>query len=141
MNFAISVQLREFLYAGLLGVSLGVFYDVLAIIRSYIKVNKLINLAFDVLFWIFAIIALFAFVLFFTKGNLRLYILLGNFSGIFIYKNTISPLFFRGVRIIIELAVRFLHFICKPLYKLFKTGSEKDGKEKEKAQGVEYDFS
>jgi len=141
MNLAVSDQLREFLYSALLGVSLGVFYDILAIIRSYIKVNKLINLLFDTLFWICAISALFAFVLLFTKGNVRWYVLLGNFFGIFIYKNTISPLFFRAVRIIISLAVRFLHFICAPIYKLLKTGSEKNGKEKEETQGQEYDFS
>ncbi len=128
----------EFVYSALLGVTLGVFYDILAIIRSYIKGNKLINLAFDVLFWCIAIIALFAFVMIFTKGVMRIYILLGNFFGIFIYKNTISPLFFCGIRIIISLVVKGLHFSVRPLYVfkewISKKGSERRGKKKKEKQ-------
>ena len=138
MNLAISDQLLEFLLAAVLGVGLGVLYDILAIIRSYIKASKGINFVFDTLFWLFAIFALFAFVMFFTKGNMRGYILFGNFFGIFLYKNTISPLFFRASRIIIESAVKFLNYLSSPLRKIGSKGSEKNGfkgKEKEKTQG------
>lgn len=141
MGLYVGDQLRELLYAALMGVILGVFYDVLAIIRSYIKANKLINFVFDVLFWLFAIVALFAFVLIFTKGEMRWYVLLGNFFGIFLYKNTISPLFFRAIRIIIALVVKGLHGISRPLYAFLswiyrkcRRGSEKNGKKKKETQ-------
>lgn len=135
MKIPLNMQLMEFLYSALLGVILGVVYDVLAIIRSYIKGNKLINIVFDVLFWCMSLAAVLGFVMFFTKGALRMYVLLGNFFGIFIYKNTISPLFFSSVRIIIALVVKGLHFISRPIYafctwiyKICRKGSERFGK-------------
>ena len=131
MIIPVSAQLAELLYSAVLGVILGVFYDVLAIIRSYITVNKWINFIFDVLFWLVAIIALFFFVLFFAKGMMRWYVLLGNFFGIFLYKNTISLLFFRAIRIIISVVVRFLRFSCLPLYKICRIGSEMNGEKEE----------
>lgn len=144
MNLVLSEQLCEFLYSALLGVSLGVFYDILAVIKCYINEKKAINLIFDTLFWLGAIIALFAFVLIFTNGVMRLYILLGNFFGIFIYKNTISPLFFRAIRIIIVLVVKGLNLISRPIYifagwiyKVFRKGCEKNGKKKSKERAQE----
>lgn len=141
MNLVISEQLCEFLYSALLGVGIGGFYDILAVIKCYIKRKKHINLIFDAVFWLGAIAALFAFVLIFTKGVMRLYILFGNFFGIFIYKNTISPLFFRAIRIIIVLVIKGLNLISRPiylfsgwLYKVFRKGCEKNGKEKSKEQ-------
>ncbi|MBR5478682.1 MAG: spore cortex biosynthesis protein YabQ [Clostridia bacterium] len=132
MKIPLNMQLVEFLYSALLGVILGVVYDIFAIIRSYIKGNKLINIVFDVLFWCISLATVLAFVMLFTNGAMRMYILLGNFFGIFIYKNTISPLFFCSVRIIISLVVKGLNLISRPIYafcawiyKICRKGSER----------------
>lgn len=118
MNISVSGQTMEFLYAALFGVALGVLYDIFAILRSYLPAKKVFSAVFDVLFWIIAIIALLAFVMLVSGGRMRWYVLLGSFLGIFLYKCTISALFFRSIRIIISVSVKLLNLSVRPLYLL-----------------------
>lgn len=118
MNISVSGQTMEFLYAALFGVALGVLYDIFAILRSYLPAKKMFAALFDVLFWIIAIVALLAFVMLVTGGRMRWYVLVGSFLGIFLYKSTISALFFRSIRIIISVCIKILHLSVRPLYLL-----------------------
>lgn len=108
----------EFLNSAMLGAVIGVLYDLIAVLRSFLPSKRVITFAFDLLFWIIAIIALFAFVMLYTDGQMRWYFLLGNFFGIFIYKYTISALFFKSIRIIIKVAVKALGILSSPMYRL-----------------------
>lgn len=138
LNFA-SRQLMEFFTSALFGLSCGMLYDITAVIRGYFKGKKLICALIDVLFCITSAIALMAFLLLVTDGRLRWYVILGIILGFFIYKNTISGLFFSGVCSIINLSVKSLNFLTSPIYKVLeflkrkKRGCEaENGKKKEK---------
>lgn len=118
MNISVSAQTMEFLYAALFGVSLGILYDVFAILRSYLPAKKIFAAVFDILFWCIAIVGLLAFVMLVTGGRMRWYVLAGSFLGIFLYKSTISALFFRSVRIIISICIKILNLSVRPIYLL-----------------------
>ena len=140
MKLSVSAQMMEFIYSALFGVCIGVFYDALAIIRSYIKPKKVITVLFDILFWIISIAALLAFVLLVTDGKMRWYVLVGTFLGIFLYKNTISGLFFCAIRSIISVCIKVLHILVRPLYAFSdwtKVQFEKKAKRKRKIAGKE----
>ena len=116
MNISVSAQTMEFLYAALFGVALGVLYDLLAVLRSYLPQKKAVTVLTDSLFWLIAAVLLLAFVLLVSGGAMRWYVLVGSFFGIFLYKTTISALFFRAIRIIISIAVKILRSSVTPLY-------------------------
>ena len=117
MSISVSGQTMEFLYSALLGVGLGVLYDLFRVLRSYIKGGKkVVTAVSDVLFWIIAICALIGFVLTVSGGAMRWYVLVGVFCGSFVYLCTISTLFFKSIRIIIRVLIRSLGMLSKPLY-------------------------
>lgn len=132
----VSRQLMEFLYSAIFGVSCGMLYDISAIIRGYLKGKKLFSSIIDVLFCVVCVISLFAFLLLVTDGRMRWYVILAVGLGFFIYKNTISGLFFSLIRSIINSSVRTLNFLASPLYKLKRrakgceTGNGKKKKKK-----------
>lgn len=116
MNVSVASQTLEFFYSALLGVGIGVLYDIFALIRSYLKKSSVVTGLLDSLFWICATVALFAFVMTISEGRMRWYVLVGTLGGTFIYKCTISALFFRTIRIIISLLTKTLKLLVWPLY-------------------------
>lgn len=134
LNYA-SRQLMEFLYSALFGVSCGMLYDISALLRGYLKEKKLFSALVDVLFCFVCVISLFAFLLLVTDGRMRWYVILAVGLGFFIYKNTISGLFFSLIRSIINLSIKALNFLASPLYKLkrcVKGCETENGKKKKK---------
>ncbi|MEG2857361.1 MAG: spore cortex biosynthesis protein YabQ [Clostridia bacterium] len=115
VNVTVGVQTLEFLYAALLGAGIGVLYDVSMLIRSFLKKNRAVYALLDILFWVFAVVFLLAFVMTVSGGKMRWYILVGVFCGIFIYKCTISALFFSSIRIIIVVIARLLKICVWPI--------------------------
>lgn len=116
MNVSVAGQTLEFAYSALLGVALGVLYDLFRVLRAYIKPGRVVTAVLDVLYWVLAVCALIGFVLTVSGGQMRWYVLVGAFCGGFVYMCTISGLFFRAVRIIIKLCIRLLRALVKPLY-------------------------
>ncbi len=132
-----SQQLNEFLYSAVFGIFCGMLYDMFSLARLHMHGKRFVQALVDLAFCLTCIMALFAFLLLVTDGRLRWYIIFANFFGFFIYKNTISGLFFSGVCSIIKLAVRFLNFSVSPIYKLkarfnAKGSEAEDGKKEEK---------
>ena len=116
MEASVTVQTMEFIHSAVLGVLLGVMYDVFRLLRTYIKPGRFFTAVLDVVYWLVAILALLAFVLTFSQGQMRWYVLLGAFSGGFVYICTFSRLFFRTIDIIIKLCIRLLRWLVKPIY-------------------------
>lgn len=116
LNYA-SRQMIEFLYSALFGISCGMLYDISSLIRLYLKGKKIACALIDLLFCAICVVALFAFLLLVTEGRLRWYVMLAIGLGFFIYKNTISGLFFYLIRSIIKTGVRVLNLSVLPIYK------------------------
>ncbi len=136
-----SQQFIEFFYSALFGIACGMLYDISALIRLYLSGKKLACALVDLLFCATCIVALFAFLLLATDGILRWYVILATFLGFFIYKNTISGLFFSLIRSIIKISIRVLNLSVLPIYKFLdylklrckvKGSGTEGGKEEEK---------
>ena len=116
MENAVSVQTLEFLSSALLGIALGVFYDVLKTVRSYIKKGRGITNLFDSIFWTVAIVSLFVFVLVYAGGRMRWYILVGAFCGGFVYKAAASEIVFKVMRGTVDVLKKLLRTCSHPVY-------------------------
>ncbi len=120
MENAVSVQTFEFLYSALLGIGIGVFFDFLRTVRAYMSDKRWITGLFDALFWIVALIALFAFVLTSSGGRMRWYVLVGVFCGGFVYRAAASEIVFKVMKGTSDSLIKILSMSTRPLYMLFK---------------------
>lgn len=116
MEVSVSAQTAELLYSALLGVCLGVMYDVFRIFRRWLGRGRFMTALFDGLYWLAAFCALLGFVMTVSGGVVRWYVLIGAFCGGFVYMCTFSRLIFCGMDIIIKLLIRLLGFISAPIY-------------------------
>ncbi len=118
---SVSVQCLEFLYSAAFGVSLGFLYDVVRTFRSFVKNGKLGVGLFDTLYWILAIVLLFAFVLTYLSGKMRWYVLPGAFCGGFVYMSVLSETMFSILKTAVYIIRRMLHGISIPIFFLFRS--------------------
>ncbi|MBQ6902319.1 MAG: spore cortex biosynthesis protein YabQ [Oscillospiraceae bacterium] len=116
MENTVSVQTLEFLYSALLGVGLGVIFDITRVIRSYIPKNRAVTAVFDIMFWIASIILLLAFVLIFSEGQMRWYVLFGAFCGGFVYMSALSEIVYKILTSLICAVRKILYLITRPIY-------------------------
>lgn len=123
MGISISEQALEFLAACLLGAGIGVLYDVFRILRIAFKHGRIITIAEDLLFWILSAVITFFFLLLFSEGQVRVYILLGELLGFTVYYFSLGCLVMRFSEWIIHLIKRLLKLLYKllisPFVKLF----------------------
>lgn len=119
MEISVSEQALDFLLACLLGVGLGVLYDVFRIIRLALWHGKLIVAIQDILFWTAAAVCTFLFQLVNSDGQIRFYILLGELLGFTVYYFTVGILVFSASRLIIDLIKRILRFLYRILIRPF----------------------
>lgn len=127
MENAVSVQTLEFLYSALLGIAAGVFYDLLRVIRTYTSEKRWITGIFDAFFWIVASFSLFAFILTYSGGHMRWYILVGVFCGGFVYRTAASEIVFRLTKSTSDLLIKLLSLSTRPLYR-FLSGAKGYGR-------------
>lgn len=104
-----------FLRACLLGAGLGVLYDLMRILRIALPHGTLAVAMEDICYFVSATIVTFGFVLAYSDGELRMFILAGELAGGVIYFVTISILLMKLSRGIIALLKKLLRLI----YKLF----------------------
>ncbi len=127
MENTVSVQTLEFLYSALLGIGLLVFYDFLRTVRTYLKSSRVVTGLFDALFWVCAVLALFAFVLTYTEGRMRWYVLFGAFCGGFVYRAAASEIVFKLMKTTADAAIRLLRLSSRPALKILSFFKRKGG--------------
>lgn len=120
MENTVSVQTVEFLYSALLGIGIGIFYDILRCVRSYMRKSRVVTGIFDALFWICACLALLVFILTVTDGRMRWYVLFGTFCGGFIYRAAASEIVFKVVKGTSEALIKLLALLTRPVYLLLR---------------------
>lgn len=91
----VSQQLLFCLRFGLLGLALGVFYDVLRAVRTHFRLRRWGTGLLDVLFCLIGLLGFLLLMLRGTDGRLRLYLLLGLGAGFLLYRKTVSVYFLR----------------------------------------------
>ncbi len=113
---SVSVQTLEFLYSALLGIGLGVTFDIMRVIRSYIPKSRAMTALLDTLFWCVASVALLGFILTVSDGMMRWYVLVGTFCGGFVYIAAVSEIVFKVLMSLICVLRKILSMITRPLY-------------------------
>ena len=86
----VSQQLLFCLRFGLLGLALGVFYDVLRAVRTHFRLRRWGTGLLDVLFCLIGLLGFLLLMLRGTDGRLRLYLPLGMAAGFGLYRKTLS---------------------------------------------------
>lgn len=113
-------QLNNFIYFIIIGMILGVVFDVFRILRKSFKTSDIITNIQDILFGIITGTILLSAIFLFNNGELRLYLFLGIVFGIIIYMLSISKYFIKINIIIINFIKRIIILITKPFIFLLK---------------------
>ena len=105
-------QLISFTIFIVVGLSIGIVFDIFRILRKSFKTSDIITYVEDVLFWIITGLIILYSIFKFNNGELRLYIFIGVFAGIILYITTISYYF-------ILINVKIIKLLKAIIYKLF----------------------
>ena len=113
MDSSIGSQTMQFLYACLLGVGFGIFYDVFRILRCAFPTGRVIAFAQDVVYFSVCALATFLFLMNFNAGQIRFYIILGEVIGAALYFCTLSLLIMGVSKAIIRIFKKVLGFLYR----------------------------
>lgn len=99
----------------LLGMRLAFFYDIVRIVRLFIRHKDWIIDIEDLVFWLFTAWQVFETLFRYNRGALRAYAFLGMFLGVLVYMLTISRLLLKLAQMIVPYWKKILYFCSKPL--------------------------
>ena len=111
---ALAQQTRAFLYAALLGLSLGLFYDILRALRLVLGAGRLLTGALDLVFCFVSAAGFFAVTLAFCQGQIRSY----GLTGAVLYFVGPSPFLLS----LLAPAAQFIHSLPGRIQAFFKKG-------------------
>lgn len=124
MNEIIVGQFNIFIWALVLGFTLGILYDLLSIVRRVIPHSKIIIGIEDLFFWLVASIIIFGYVFGSNNGTIRGFIIIGLGIGVILYVNLFSNMVVdkmsKSILSVIKTVKNTLLFILKPLTVIFK---------------------
>lgn len=119
MDNSVKVQLYVFFTLFYSGIIVGILFDIYRVIRYHIKPSKIKTFFGDLLFWILAVVIIFYFLIKSSFGELRGYIFIGLFLGVYLYIKTLSkivyPLLIRLLKALFIVIKKFLNLIFLPL--------------------------
>lgn len=108
MLIPIRSQFNLIVYSVLAGVLTGVLFDIYRIIRGMESPSKVLTFIEDILFWIFASISVFAFLLYTGHVYVGIYLYLYIAFGLYMYMRFISIYFLRVQYKIVNSLLKFL---------------------------------
>lgn len=92
MELTFAQQSSAFVFSFLLGVSSGLLYGVLRLLRVFFCSGKVSIFIIDFLYMIIVSLALFCFSIAYINGSIRFYLYLGCLLGFIIYRFTIGKI-------------------------------------------------
>lgn len=116
MEAVLAEQAQAFLYAALLGMALGLFYDILRVLRLTVGAGRLLTGLLDFLFCFVCAAGFFALTLVFCQGQVRSYGLAGVGLGGVLYAIGPSPFLLSLLRPL----ARFLHGLPRKIQDFLK---------------------
>ena len=121
---SLSSQAKGFLFSMGFGMTVGVLYDIIRVIRLCFFKSKAALVFFDVAYILISSVASFLFMLTVTDGQLRLFIAVGELIGFLVYYFTFGIV---AVRFSAELAdkikrklSKFFTFLFSPIFKILR---------------------
>jgi spore cortex biosynthesis protein YabQ len=117
---------NQFMTLGLMltsGLGLGILFDLYRVLTEWLNIKRWLTSIFDFLYGIAAAVAVFQVLYYSNHGQLRLFVFIGLFLGIFIYYRLFSLAVIHTIKRLIALIQWLFNvFIVTPLkavYKLF----------------------
>jgi len=124
MILSMADQATFFLWTMILGAVSGVVYDIFRIIRKVIKHPDFLTQVEDLLYWLFISILIFYFILHRNSGEVRIYAIIGVFSGMCIYFLTLSRLVIMSsvfiINIVEKIVIMAFHILLLPVRFMIK---------------------
>lgn len=117
--FSVHEQLVLFGLSCVLGVAIGICYDVFRMFRIIFPHNSWLVCIEDVLFLCGYAVALSAFVSVAARGEFRIYYVVGNIIGFAIYFFTAGSAVVSAMRKIYGMTIKIITFIMYPFYRVY----------------------
>ena len=135
---SLSTQTRSFLLSLGFGLIIGILYDVLRVVRIFLSFSKIAAYVTDFLFSVLSAVMTFLFCLSVSNGEVRLYIILGEFIGFSVFYlsfGTVAVKFSeKTVKKILNALRKIFRLIFSPFIKIFTVVSIKCTKLRKKVQ-------
>ena len=113
MGIYLAEQTMLFMQAVLLGAALGLLYDALRITRLAIPTKSVVIFLEDVLYFFFAGVCTFFFLMQTIEGRVRFFIFIGEGLGAVLYFLTLSPLIMKISQTIIKVIAGIIRTIIR----------------------------
>ncbi|MDR2650248.1 MAG: spore cortex biosynthesis protein YabQ [Clostridiales bacterium] len=101
-------QARLFLWTMILGAVTGVAFDFFRIARITVKHPDFLTQIEDLLYWLFASVLIFYFILHRNSGEVRIYAIIGVFSGMCLYFISLSGVIIKTTIFIIDIIKKII---------------------------------
>lgn len=138
MNIVLVEQTKIFLYSCLLGGILSVFFDCFRILRIVIKTGTIWIAIEDIFYFLVSALITYRFLLEYTMGQPRFYVILGIILGWVLCHYTVGELLIRISTVIVKAIKRFFAFLYRiflhPIVKFFRWIGAKLKKVKKRSQ-------
>jgi len=119
MEISVSQQAAVFLLAVAFGFVLGALYDIFRIIRIAVKCGTVSVFLQDLLFFTICALLTFLYIFYTNSGDVRFFIILGEFFGAILYICSVGALVMRISAKIVEVIKRIVKFLCNIISKPF----------------------
>lgn len=113
-------QAYIFMAFSIVGVAIGLLFDIFRILRKTIKTNDIVTYLEDILFWILTGIIIVFSMYYFCDGQLRFFMIIGIILGTVIYILTISRYVIKVSVFIINLVKRIIIYPFVIIYRFVK---------------------
>lgn len=120
LDLPLAEQTLIFLQAAVLGIGIGILYDIFRIIRVVFHAGFIFTSLADILFSVFTVISVFLFIVITANGIVRFYIPLGLFLGLMLYFFSVSPVVMSVVRHCLHFLGRVFSFLTKKILRSSK---------------------
>ena len=117
MYISLTQQFTIFFYSTLLGIALGMVYDLFRTLRLFGLKSAVAVFIEDIVFWLVCMLSTFVFTLIHNNGELRLYIILFEIIGFLIQHFTVGNAVFKLLKHSFNALKNFLGKIHKKLSK------------------------
>ena len=119
MEISVSQQAAVFLFAVAFGTALGVLYDIFRIIRIAVKCGTVSVFLQDLVFFTFCALLTFLYIFYTNSGDVRFFIIFGEFLGFVLYICSVGALVMRAAPVLITAVKRVLRVIFNIISKPF----------------------
>ena len=113
-------QANLFIIFSLVGMIIGLLFDVFRILRKVLKTKDIVTYIEDIIFWILTGVIIIYSMYKFCDGELRFFMIIGIILGTMIYMFTISQYIIKASIYIINLIIRIIIYPIRVILRITK---------------------